>query len=356
MRAINDSNIISKTDVRWIITYANKEFCKISGYTKKELIWKPHSIVRHPDTPKEVFRELWNTLQNKQVWRWVVKNMKKDGNPYWVKAIITPLLDENNEIVEYISVRTDITELELTKQKLKLSLEKQQELNIKKDEILNIATHELRTPLTAIKWYISMVLGGDFGDITQELNSPLSITYESIGRLISLINNMLDISKIESWKEELIMSDTHIDLLIQEVVSETKWLFETKKQHLIISNNLQNFVYFTTKDKLKQVLFNLLWNAHKFTQEWWSIELDLKKTEKSLSISIQDNGLWIEKAFQKKIFEKFSQVKNSKTKGITGTWLWLPIVKTIIEQLGWTITVKSTLWKGSKFTICLPIK
>ncbi len=77
--------------------------------------------------------------------------MKKDGNPYWVKAIITPLLDENNEIVEYISVRTDITELELTKQKLKLSLEKQQELNIKKDEILNIATHELRTPLTAIK-------------------------------------------------------------------------------------------------------------------------------------------------------------------------------------------------------------
>jgi PAS domain S-box-containing protein len=117
--AIDKSSIVSKTNLKGIITYANDMFCKVSGYSKEELIGSPHSIVRHPDVPKEVFRQMWRTIKAKKVWKGVVKNRRKDGSTYIVNATIIPILDNKNEIIEYVAVRHDITELERSKEELK---------------------------------------------------------------------------------------------------------------------------------------------------------------------------------------------------------------------------------------------
>jgi len=120
--AIDTSTILSKVDTNGIITYVNEEFCKISMYTPAELIGKPHSIVRHPDTPISTFKDMWDTIQAKKRWRGIIKNRAKDGSDYIVDALIMPLLDINGEIIEYIEIKHDITKLELYKHDLQRQL------------------------------------------------------------------------------------------------------------------------------------------------------------------------------------------------------------------------------------------
>jgi len=118
-KAVDLSNIVSKTNPKGIITYVNDKFCEISGYSRDELIGKPHNIIRHPDMPREAFKELWDTIKAKKSWSGVVTNMKKDGGQYIVDTTVIPILDVDGDVVEYIAIRHDITELEQTKQQLR---------------------------------------------------------------------------------------------------------------------------------------------------------------------------------------------------------------------------------------------
>lgn len=118
-RAVDLSNIVSKTNPKGIITYVNSKFCEISGYSKSELIGRSHNIVRHPGMQKEAFKELWDTIKDKKPWQGIIKNMQKDGTPYVVDSTVIPILDLDGDIVEYIAIRHDITELENTKEQLR---------------------------------------------------------------------------------------------------------------------------------------------------------------------------------------------------------------------------------------------
>lgn len=119
-KAVDESNIVSKTNPKGIITYVNKQFCKISGYSEEELLGQPHNIIRHPEMPKDAFREMWETIKTKKTWKGVVKNLKKDGGTYIVDTTIVPIVDVDGDIIEYIGIRHDITELEVAKEQLKL--------------------------------------------------------------------------------------------------------------------------------------------------------------------------------------------------------------------------------------------
>jgi PAS domain S-box-containing protein len=111
MQKNRDSYVItSKTDLNGVITYASKAFEKISGYSKEELIGQYHSIVRHPDMPSEVFKEMWETIKSEKLWSGEVKNLRRDGSYYWVKANIAPYYDEDNNHIGYSAIRTDITD------------------------------------------------------------------------------------------------------------------------------------------------------------------------------------------------------------------------------------------------------
>jgi len=113
---IEQSFIVSKTDLKGIITYVNNKFCEISKYSREELIGQPHNIVRHPEMPKHVFSQMWKTIQNKEIFQNIVKNRAKDGSTYIVEAKIFPIVVDG-EIVEYVSIRTDITKYEQEKER-----------------------------------------------------------------------------------------------------------------------------------------------------------------------------------------------------------------------------------------------
>lgn len=124
-KTVDLSSIVSKTNAKGVITFVNEQFETISGYKKEELIGKSHNIVRHEDTPSEVFKDMWNTIRVlKKPWHGKIKNKKKDGSPYYVQTVINPILDIDDNIIEFIAVRSDITELEETKLKLEQEYQK----------------------------------------------------------------------------------------------------------------------------------------------------------------------------------------------------------------------------------------
>ena len=128
---IDSSTILSKANIDGKITYVNDQFCKISGYSKDELIGKSHNILRDPDVSPSVFKDMWDTITSKKQWQGIVRNRAKDGSSYVVNAIVRPLLDTNGNIIEYMAIRHDITELELYKDDL------QKQLNIATQEIVD---------------------------------------------------------------------------------------------------------------------------------------------------------------------------------------------------------------------------
>jgi PAS domain S-box-containing protein len=97
--------IVSETDLKGKITYANRKFCEISGYLKEELIGQPHNIIRHPDMPKAAFAEMWRTVQSGRIWQGLVKNLRKDGKYYWVDTQVSPSYDQEGHIIGYIAAR-----------------------------------------------------------------------------------------------------------------------------------------------------------------------------------------------------------------------------------------------------------
>jgi len=117
--AIDNSSIVSKTDTKGIITYVNQMFCDVSGFTREELIGHSHNIIRHQDMNPRIFENMWETIQEKKIWKGTLKNKDKQGNAYIVKATILPILDSNENIIEYVAVRHDITELEKSKEEIK---------------------------------------------------------------------------------------------------------------------------------------------------------------------------------------------------------------------------------------------
>lgn len=101
----DDLVIISQTDEKGVITYANKAFCEVSGYTADELLGKPHNIIRHPDMPKGAFEKMWSTIEGGQAWNGIVKNLRKDGRYYWVDTEILPIINKDSKITGYIAAR-----------------------------------------------------------------------------------------------------------------------------------------------------------------------------------------------------------------------------------------------------------
>lgn len=117
-KAVDLSNIVSKTNPKGLITYVNDKFCEISGYKREELIGKAHNLIRHPSMPSSTFKELWDTIKNKKTWQGLITNLRKDGRSYVVHSTIVPILDIDGDIVEFIAIRNDVTEFENAKEQL----------------------------------------------------------------------------------------------------------------------------------------------------------------------------------------------------------------------------------------------
>lgn len=163
---VDATNIVSKTDPKGIITYANSKFIQISGYSQEELIGKHHNILRDPDMDNLVFKELWTTIKSKQVWEGIITNVHKSGSKYTVQASIFPILDDNGDIVEYIAIRHDITLLkELNNEIKELHAYDTQQQNIAREKLEMGIVNDLDEKVCKVLYAPSDILSGDFYSI-----------------------------------------------------------------------------------------------------------------------------------------------------------------------------------------------
>jgi PAS domain S-box-containing protein len=189
--------LLSETDTRGVITYANAKFCEVSGYSREELIGKPHNIVRHPDTPREVFQELWDTIKAGKIWQGEIKNRRKDGSAYWVLATVGPLLDTEGYPYRYVSMRVDITdqkELEAALQQERNRLAADLQENLTVGRMLQEALMPFKTEHgglaigkfpSLVWWKPAQVVSGDFLWAHEEKGRLLLFVGDSIGHGIA---------------------------------------------------------------------------------------------------------------------------------------------------------------------------
>mgnify|MGYP002795046642 CR=1 FL=1 len=343
--AIEESMIVSRTDKHGIITYVNPLFTKISGYTEEELLGQPHSIVRHPDTPDTVFKGMWHTLQRGRNWHGMLQNSSKNGESYFVKNLICPIVDENGEILEYLGLREDVTEIETSR------LRAQEAERIKSAFVANMS-HEIRTPINGIVGFIHL-LSRTVLDTTQR--RYVSIVESSLDMLLHIVNDVLDFSKIEEGKIEIewIQSDPKRELKSVFELFIPQADIKNIDYQLSMDDKIENCLILDTL-RIKQVLSNLISNAIKFTPEEGSVQVKISVIEdahnaQKVEFSVRDTGIGIPKEKQGKIFEKFTQADASTTREYGGTGLGLSIAYTIVELMGGVLQIYSEEGKGATF-------
>ncbi len=293
--AIDESSIVSKTNPKGIITYANEKFCDISEYSKEELIGKPHNIVRHPDVPKEAFKEMWETIQSKKVWQGIVKNRKKSGGSYIVDATITPIVNDKGEIIEYVAVRHDITELEKSKE---LELKVQQTDSLTKLQNRGKMLQDLEHIDSPVLIFINI---NDFGKLNNFYGTKVGDkVLQSVARLLEKVAQTSDVYVYKLHADEFAIIHSNKSLsnnkYLNFVTKVIKFIESYKincKNGSCINISVTVGIAFSDGNRNKQLLTNAniaLKQAKKSNQKYMVYTDSMRVYE-----NYEKNMLWIEK-------------------------------------------------------------
>ena len=222
-----------------------------------------------------------------------------------------------------------------------------------KNSFLANISHELRTPLNSIIGFSELLCNELVGDLNEKQKEYLKDIQVSGLHLLGMINEILDISKIEAKASKLNKKEFYTDIAVKEVCNIVRPL--AQKKNIDIFTEIDKVILNADYQKFQQILFNLLSNAIKFTPNNGEIYIYAKQRDCNLEIKIQDNGIGIEKKYHKKIFEKFEQIESPFIKNESSTGLGLAITKELVKMHKGKITLKSTPQKGSTFTVKLPL-
>ena len=259
-------------------------------------------------------------------------------------------------------------------QELKATNRKLQKLERLKSEFISIVSHELRTPLTAIKNAMDIILSGKAGDMTEHIEKFCSMGKRNAIRLTGIVNDLLDISKIEAGKMDFKFELTNIEPVIESVKNNLTEVAGEKQLTIIYSSEASNIEVYADSNRIEQVLTNLVSNAIKFTpnagqititsrvvnarelQYDQSFEEDIKSLQGNyLQVCVEDQGIGIERKDLNHVFDKFAQIENSLSRQVGGSGLGLPIARQLIESHNGAIWCDSEINKGSKFYFVIPI-
>jgi len=273
---------------------------------------------------------------------------------YWhwfiLSAVVLLFMVVTTMYVVRLNRRLNSSKLELEKYSEEL-----QEASRHKSQFLANMSHELRTPLNSIIGYTKLMLDGLEGDINEEQRKDLDTVYRNSQHLLTLINDLLDLAKIEAGKIVLSYKTFLISDLLSEVIPTIEQLAREKELTLTYSVAPGIDSLYADEAKTKQVLINILGNAIKFTNEG-SVKLNVAENDSDFIFSVTDTGMGMKKEDLEAIFDSFEQVGPAQIAGYEGTGLGLAISKQFIEMQGGKIWAESELGKGSIFTFALPKK
>ena len=396
-KAIENSNIVSKTNMDGIITFVNDEFCESCGYSRDELLGKNHNIVRHPDVPVSTFENLWNTIKNKKTHKSTVKNLTKDGKTVYLNTTVIPILNDKNDIEEFIAIRYDVTkEVELKKEleskyneldflnstlelrvqeqtkqlkKLNSTLEKKIDDEIKKNEqnqkvlfwqarmaslgqmLANIA-HQWRQPLSELTLALFNIKKAAHQKDIKKLESYYDDSKVVINSMSATIDDFTNFFNPNKPKVRFLLKNSILDAI--NIMDKT-----LKTEHVTIRTIYKECYALGIPNELSQVIVNLLknsvdaFNKNHISSRKLIIKIDNITTDAQeyVTIKITDNAGGISQELEERLFEPYFTTKHASS----GTGLGLFMSKMIIEQsLNGEIDLNNEA-NGCSFIITLPV-
>ena len=342
--------LFSKSDLEGNITHASSALLELNGYKKEELIGKNHRIFKAEGNDETLYEDLWKTISNKKVWKGELKNKRKDGTTYWTLLTASPELSDSGEILSYNAYRLDIT----NKKKLedeKLNTQKALEF---KSKFLSNMSHEMRTPLNAIIGLLGIAIKTDLnekqGDLLKKVKS-------SSDMLLEIINDVLDISKIEAGKMNIEKSSFNLKNLLNTI--ENLMIVKATEKNISLSieyDNIENYNFLGDSLRISQVLSNLVSNAIKFSDEG-KINITIKMLQNlNVRFEVKDSGIGLKPEQIENLFEDFTQADMSTSRKYGGTGLGLSISKQLVVLMDGKIWVESEFGKGATFTFDIPLE
>jgi signal transduction histidine kinase len=268
--------------------------------------------------------------------------LKKSGEEKIYKVLTASVFNEDKTIsYGFIKIFYDLT--------------REKTIDRLKSEFISIAAHQLRTPLTSIKWVIKMALDGDAGSLSDEQKELLSKGYESNERVIKLVNDLLNVSRIEEGRFGYAFDKNDFQEVINTVIENVEGVVAKKHIELAINKPAKLPKIYLDKNKMVMVMQNILDNAIKYSPEYSKINVNIEKTDKFLKVAVIDCGMGIPAKDRDKLFSKFFRASNVAQAEIDGTGLGLFIVKNIIERHGGIISLKSEEGRGTEVSFVIPL-
>lgn len=329
---------------------ANPRFAEMLGYTLEEIL-KLHVWDWDANYTREQLKEITRLNDNKGVFIETL-HRRKDGAFLNVEINTNAALFGDRKL--NFCVCRDVTERKKAEEVLLDAKLAAEAASKSKDEFLATMSHELRTPLNSIIGFSDVLLTEMFGSLNEKQRKYLNHVLISGRHLLELINNILDLSKVEAGKMELDYNKFDVSEAIAEVKTTIEPLAEKKNIFLDVKVVPQLEMIWADKSKFKQILYNLTSNAIKFTPKKGNVTIEIWRFGNMVQVSVKDNGIGISKKDMGKLFQPFNQLNPYLTRENGGTGLGLVLVKKFIEMHGGRIKVESALGEGSIFTFFIP--
>jgi len=362
------ADIVFITDREGIIEYLNPAFETITGYNKAEALGNTPRILKSGLMDLQYYQRVWTTILSGKVLRGEVINRTKNGDIFFYDQTITPLIGVDGKVTHFISTGKDITERkrseillhkkneELTQTNIELikAKEKAEESDRLKSAFLANMSHEVRTPLNSIIGFSELLADPDLEE--GQKDEFIQIIISNGNNLLTIISDIMDISKMESGEISISKSQINARKFISDIRERFVIQVEMKQLEfkLILPENDEETMIFADVERLWQIFNNLINNAIKFTNSG-RIEIGYQPKGTMVEFFIRDTGIGIPAEFHDKIFERFRQVDDSKTRLYGGNGLGLAITKNLVELMGGKIRLESEPGKGSAFYFTLPV-
>jgi len=348
------------TDLNATIEYVNQTFVNTTGYSREEIIGQKPSLLKSSKTPHQTHDEMWVALLAGKAWQGEVVNVNKLGQEFIELTWISPIRQDNGVITHYLGVKEEITSRKTTEALLVAAKERAENLSKTKSQFLANMSHEIRTPMTAIIGFSDLALLNEEPEETYQYLQNISTASK---HLLTILNDILDVSKLEAGQMRLQLEHFKLDDLRTTLYG---LLVNTaQKKGLSLTIDIERKIpdtFIGDSLRLRQVLINLLGNAIKFTQQG-SVTLtislqQLNVTEARLLFAVTDTGMGISAQQQDKLFQPFSQVDDGFSRNFEGTGLGLTISQDLVQLMGSSIKLDSHVGLGScfSFELILPLE
>ena len=341
------------------IVYVNPAFERLTGYSSDEALGRNCRFLQGPETDADSVRRIHEAIAADQEVNVVLLNYRRDGSTFWNDLTIAPVRDDAGNLTHHIGVQNDVTARKRAEEELRAAKEGAEVASRAKSQFLANMSHELRTPLNAIIGYSEMLQEQAEELQTGALVPDLKKIHAAGKHLLALINDILDLSKIEAGKMDLYLESFDVARMVREVSSTVEPLMTRKNNRFAsrVPDDLPPMLADLTK--VRQSLFNLLSNAAKFTERG-QIELAVAPHEVNgapgLEMRVTDTGIGMTAEQMSRLFEPFAQADRSTTRKFGGTGLGLAITLRFVRMMGGDIRVESQPDRGSTFRILLPLK